>query len=167
MPPRSAMTRRYRRLPASARLLALLAVLAAIPGARAQTGPTLQPPDPAGAVPAPTSVTSVEVKRTIKAGREAFIGSWLSVGPDCKVGETPKIEVISKPENGELRTRPAALNIRDAPGAPRRGCVGVSPRAIAVAYRPKWRFKGEDKAQFRVTFPDGRVREVSAIIEVQ
>lgn len=136
-------------------------------------------PEPAAIAPAPapaqpaapteplsTEVTSVAVTRDVKAGYEVTIGAWLTVSKECKVGETPKIEFVTQPTNGALRTKPAALNIRSIPGAPK-NCVGVSPRGIGVAYRPKARFVGQDTAFFKVLYPGGQTREVTATIMVK
>lgn len=146
----------------------VLSILTVFPLAAQQPGPGIAPQLEVAPVPPPAeNVTHVEVKRSIRAGFEAFLGSYLTVDRNCQVGDPPKVEFTGKPANGEMRTRPAALNIRDAPGAPRRGCVGISPRAIGVYYRPKYRFKGEDAMTFRVLFADGRIREVSATVEVR
>ena len=158
------------------RLLLLLALGAAAP-ALAQGQPPVQPgfqsPPAAQAPGQPTAaepvpeLTTTEVQKQARTGRDLFIGSYIQVDRTCKVGPTPKIEYPTPPKNGVLKTRPMPFNLGTAPGVPRRKCLGVSPAGIAVYYQGKWRFKGEDAFVYRVLFADGRVREVKGAVTVQ
>ena len=158
------------------RFLFLLALGMTTP-ALAQSQPPLQPgfQPPAAAQPAAPAaaadpvpeVTTTEVQKQAKTGRDLFIGSYIQVDRTCKVGPTPKVEYPVPPKNGVLKTRPMPFNLGTAPGVPRRKCLGVSPAGIAVYYQGKWRFKGEDAFVYRVLFADGRVREVKGAVTVQ
>ena len=116
------------------------------------------------AVPA-VAQSATETKRAGRTGADIVLGAYLSVEKGCKVGDPPPVEVIDKPAHGQIITRPQGVNIRTAPGAPK-NCIGLSPNGVAVIYRSARRFKGEDKATFKVTLPDG-VREVRAAITVK
>jgi len=95
------------------------------------------------------------------------LGIYLTLDRDCKIGEAPKVTYALEPKNGKMRTRPHPINLRDVPGAPRRTCIGTSPNGLAVLYRSDRRFKGEEKIQFTLTYPNGDTREVSATVTVE
>ncbi len=135
---------------------------AAAPAPGFATPPMAQPV--AGAVP---EISSIEVQKAGKAGRDVYIGSYITVDRTCKVGPTPKVEFTTQPKNGKLRTLPDAMNLTQAPGIPRNKCLGVSPTGIAIRYRSNPRFKGDDTFVYMVTYPDGRQREVKGTVAVQ
>ncbi len=145
-------------------------------GAFAQSiTPVPRPANPAPAAPASTAsvpaaapvVTPVEVTRKGRPNSDVFLGVYLSLDRDCKVGPTPKVEFAGDPKSGKLRTRPHPINLRDVPGAPRRTCIGTSPNGQAVIFRSDRRFRGEEKIEFRVVYPNGDVRAVSATITIE
>lgn len=154
-------------------LLALLVASPAFaqsitPVPRPATPPTFQlvpngnPPPPYTPV-----VTPVEVTRKGRANTDIFLGVYLTLDRECKVGATPRVEFAGDPKGGKLRTRTHPINLRDVPGAPRRTCIGTSPNGLAVTYRSDRRFKGEDKVEFRVVYPNGDVRAISATVTVE
>jgi hypothetical protein len=112
-------------------------------------------------------VTQTEATRKGRANTDIFLGVYLTLDRECKIGEAPKLTVITEPKSGKIRTRPHPINLRDVPGAPRRTCIGTSPSGLAILYRSERRFRGEDKVQFRLTYPNGDIREVSATITVE
>jgi hypothetical protein len=128
---------------------------------------------PGGAQAAPAAplhipvTTPVEVTRKGRPGSDIFLGVYLTLDRDCKVGATPRVEFGGDPRSGKLRTRPHPINLRDVPGAPRRTCIGTSPNGQAVIFRPERRFRGEEKLEFRVVYPNGDVRAVTATIMVE
>lgn len=137
----------------------------------AQTpAPGFQPPPQAAATaaaPAVADVSKVAITKSTKPDRDVFIGSYITVDKTCKVGATPVIDFIQQPAQGKLRTRRDAMNLQHAPGVPRNKCLGVSPAGIAVMYRSARKAKGDDAFTYKVTYPDGRVREVSGTVTVQ
>ena len=141
-------------------------------GATAQTIAP-QPPQgmpatqPAATTPPIGKVTTTEAERKGRTESEVYLGVYLSLDKDCKVGAQPKIEIVKAPASGKLRTRNHPINLRDVPGAPKRTCIGTSPNGIAVLYRSDRRFKGEDFANFRVVYPNGDVRDASVKISIQ
>lgn len=151
---------------------ALAQTPAAAPKAPGFTAPpaagTISAPQPAPAAqPAVVDVSTATVSKTAKPDRDVFIGSYITVDKTCKVGATPTVEFTQQPANGRLKTRREAVNLQHAPGVPRNKCLGVSPSGIAVIYRSKPRVKGEDTFAYKVTYPDGRVREVTATVTLQ
>lgn len=154
--------------------LVFVALLGAT-GAMAQSiTPVPRPANPAAgtqaapAAPAHTPVTiPVEVTRKGRPASDVFLGVYLTLDRECKVGATPRVEFAGDPKTGKLRTRPHPINLRDVPGAPRRTCIGTSPNGQAVIYRSDRRFRGEEKIEFRVVYPNGDVRAVTATITIE
>jgi len=128
--------------------------------------PVPRPAAPAAAAHTPVT-TPVEVTRKGRPGSDIFLGVYLTLDRECKVGSTPRVEFAGDPRSGKLRTRPHPINLRDVPGAPRRTCIGTSPNGQAVIFRPDRRFRGEEKLEFRVVYPNGDVRAVTATIMVE
>lgn len=138
------------------------AVAPQVPGLQplSQAAPPNQPrPDP--------KTVKTEVERKGKIGREIFISTYLTLSKDCKVGPNPRLETPEPPKNGKLYTRPNAINLRAVPGAPRTNCIGTSPYGLGVFYRPERRFKGEETFLFKIIYPEGDIREVSAKVIVE
>lgn len=127
-----------------------------------------QPSAPAAVTPPRQPVvTQTEAVRKGRANTDVFLGVYLTLDRDCKVGEAPKLTVMLEPKNGKVRTRPHPINLRDVPGAPRRTCIGTSPNGFAVLYRSDRRFRGEEKITFKLTYPNGDIREVAATVTVE
>lgn len=138
------------------------AVSPQVPGLQplSQTAPANQPkPEP--------KIVKTEVERKGRIGREVFISTYLTLSRECKVGPNPRLDTTEAPKNGKLYTRPNAINLRAVPGAPRTNCIGTSPYGLGVFYRPERRFKGEETFQFRIVYPDGDIREISAKVIVE
>lgn len=132
-----------------------------------QTLAQQQAPAPAAQPVAAPKVTHVDVERKGRIGHDVFLGTYLALDKECKVGATPRIEFVTNPVGGKMRTRNNAINLRDVPGAPRKNCIGISPNGLAVMYRGERRFKGEEKIVFKVIYPNGDVREVNAKVVVE
>jgi hypothetical protein len=129
--------------------------------------PVPRPPAPAAGAPAAPAVAAHVPARKGRPNSDIFLGVYLTLDRDCKVGATPKVEFSGDPKSGKLRTRPHPINLRDVPGAPRRTCIGTSPNGQTVIYRPDRRFRGEDKIEFRVVYPNGDIRAISATVTVE
>lgn len=160
---------------ASPRVVGLLVFLGFIAiGASSAAAQTIAPQAPGALAPATTPAAPVapkiikaEVERKGRVGREVILGTYLTLSKECKVGATPKIEYPAPPKSGKMATRTSAINLRHVPGAPRGNCIGTSPNGILVAYRPERRFSGEETIVFKVVYPDGDAREVTAKVVVQ
>jgi hypothetical protein len=144
---------------------AILALLVGVNGVHAQSI-TPQPPGAAEEKHEPV-VVKAEVERKGRTGRDVILGTYLTLSKDCKVGAAPKVEFPTPPEHGKTGTRTSAINLRLVPGAPRKNCIGTSPNGVLVYFRPERRFKGEDALVFRVVYPNGDAREVTAKVIVQ
>lgn len=152
----------------------LLLVLSGVAHAQA-VAPRVPGQAPAGAAapaaaPAPVvegKTTQVAVERKGRSNSDIYLGTYLSLDRDCKVGAAPRFEMVTEPKNGKLRTRANAINLRDVPGAPRRNCIGTSPSGVGVFYRSDRKFSGEVEAIFRMVYPNGDKREITAKITVQ
>jgi hypothetical protein len=153
-------------------LLAGMAAAAAqsiTPVPRPQQGQTPTPgaATQAAVTPRQPVATKTEVTRKGRPNNDIFLGIYLTLDRECKIGEAPKVTYAIEPKGGKMRTRPHPINLRDVPGAPRRTCIGTSPNGLAVLYRADRRFKGEEKIQFTLTYPNGDTREVSATVTVE
>lgn len=111
--------------------------------------------------------TQAEVERKGRTGYDIFLGTYLTLDKDCKIGAGPEITFPVPPKNGVTKIRTYPINLRDVPGAPRRTCIGTSPKGVAAIYQSKARFKGEDTLTFKVAYPNGDTREVAVKITVQ
>jgi hypothetical protein len=127
----------------------------------ASTGQPATPPS--GEV----KIVKSEVERKGRTGFDTFLSTYLTLSKECKVGANPKIEVMTQPKNGKITMRPNAINLRAVPGAPKTNCIGTSPYGVGVFYRAERRFKGEDTFVYRVVYPTGDIREVSAKVVIQ
>ena len=127
---------------------------------------------PATAATAPVAATEAkvvksEVERKGRTGIDTFLATYLTLSKECKVGANPKVEITTQPKSGKINTRANAINLRAVPGAPKGNCIGTSPNGIGVFYRAERRFKGEDAFTYRMIYPMGDIREVSAKVMVQ
>jgi hypothetical protein len=135
------------------------------PPAQAQATPAATP---AAATPAVApKATRTEVERKGRTGYDIYLGTYLTLSADCKVGSGPEITFPVAPKNGVTKIRNYPINLRDVPGAPKRTCIGTSPKGVAAVYQSKARFKGEDTLVFKVSYPNGDTREVSVKLTVQ
>lgn len=138
------------------------------PPAQAATTPTVSAQAASGEKQAAApKVAHAEVERKGRAGTDIFLGTYLTLSADCKVGASPEITFPDAPKNGVTKIRTYPINLRDVPGAPKRNCIGTSPKGVAAVYQSKGRFKGEDQLRFKVSYPNGDTREVSVKILVQ
>ena len=112
-------------------------------------------------------VTTTEAERKGRMNSDVFLGVYLSLDKECKVGAQPRLEVMTQPVGGKIRTRNYPINLRDVPGAPRRTCIGTSPNGLAIMYRSEKKFKGDDLARFKLIYPNGDIRDVSVKVVIQ
>jgi hypothetical protein len=148
--------------------LAQLAPPPAVPGFQSPGFSTGQPaPAPATTPAGEAKTVKSEVQRKGRTGFDTFLSTYLTLSKDCKVGANPRVEVTTQPKNGKITMRPNAINLRAVPGAPKTNCIGTSPYGVGVFYRAERRFKGEDTFVYRVLYPTGDIREVSAKVVIQ
>lgn len=121
----------------------------------------------AGEKPHTPKATQAEVERKGRTGFDIYLGTYLTLSADCKIGAGPEITFPVPPKNGVTKIRNHPINLRDVPGAPKRTCIGTSPKGVAAIYQSKARFKGEETLTFKVAYPNGDTREVSVKILVQ
>jgi hypothetical protein len=146
-----------------ARRLACASALVLVGGVVTAHSQTATPAAPA----AEPKIIKAETERKGRSGLEIFLGTYLTLDRECKVGPTPKIEYVTPPQHGKMTTRSFPINLRAVPGAPRGNCIGTSPSGLAVIYRSERRYKGEDLIVFNVVYPNGDRREVTAKVIVQ
>lgn len=136
------------------------AIITVPPSVTAQPAST---PEPAGE----GKVTTTSTERKGRTASDIFLGVYLSLDKECKIGPAPKLEFPTPAQHGKVFTRNFPINLRDVPGAPRRNCIGTSPSGMAVIYRSAPKFKGEETIVFKLTYPNTDIREVSAKVIVQ
>ena len=130
------------------------------------TAPQVTPSSAATTTPAAPKVITSEVTRKGRPGLDSLIATYLVLDRDCKIGADPKIDTIEAPKGGAIRTRPQPINLRDVPGAPRKNCIGTSPRGVGIFYRAERKFRGDDRAVVRVTYPNGDTRVITVTFHV-
>lgn len=141
--------------------------LAAMAQSVAPQVPGAPPPAATPVAAGEAKIVKSEVERKGRTGFDTFLATYLTLSKECKVGVNPRIEVTTPPKNGKVNTRANAINLRAVPGAPRTNCIGTSPSGIGVFYRAERRFKGEDTFVYRIVYPTGDIREVSAKVVIQ
>jgi hypothetical protein len=142
---------------------ALIAAFAALIAGAGLAQPAASLPGPAE----PSRLTKTSIERKGRSGRDILLGTYLTLEPECRIGPAPALDVPDPARNGSIVTRPMAINLREVPGARPRGCVGTSPSGLGLFYRADRRFKGEETITYRLTYPDGSIREVRATIRVE
>lgn len=152
-----------------AAMLAALIGIAALPARAQSITPQAPPAVPSAATAAAEApkVVKAEVERKGRSGLEIFIGTYLTLSKECKVGANPRLEIATPPKGGKVHTRPNAINLRAVPGAPKGNCIGTSPSGLGVFYRSERKFKGEDAFVLRLVYPTGDIREVHAKMIVE
>ena len=141
--------------------------LAAVAQAVAPQVPGAPPPVATPAAAGEAKIVKSEVERKGRTGFDTFLATYLTLSKECKIGANPKIDVTVPPKNGKINIRPNAINLRSVPGAPKTNCIGVSPSGVGVFYRAERKFRGEDSFTYRVIYPTGDIREVTAKVITQ
>ena len=72
-----------------------------------------------------------------------------------------------RPKNGTYRTEEASIAAERPANDSRAACIGKPVNAVAVYYKPKDEFAGDDEMVIDVDFKNGRVRRYVYAITVR
>lgn len=95
------------------------------------------------------------VDRAIKAvaGRDAQVGFFADVRPDCTAGPLPAIRLAVPPLHGSVTVKRGTLKATNF-----KQCLGLEVPAFVAFYRGAQGFAGADIFELEITTPDGRKR---------
>jgi hypothetical protein len=107
------------------------------------------------------------VARTVLKGNEARIAAPNYLNADCSSGPLPDLRVVAEPKNGTFRTEETSVAAERPADNSRAACNGKPVNAVAVYYKPKDEFAGDDEMAIDVDFHDGNVRRFVYAITVR
>jgi len=105
--------------------------------------------------------------REVFTANEARIAAMNWVNADCTSGPLPDLRIATPPQNGELRMEEITMPIDRPKDTPRFSCNGKPVKAVAVFYKSKAGYTGDDNAVIDVDFKTGQVRRFSYKITVR
>jgi len=93
------------------------------------------------------------VERNVNAspGRDARVGIYTSIRPDCTSGPLPAIRLAAAPVHGTVTVKRATLKATNF-----KQCLAIDAPAFVAFYRAALGFTGADDFQLEVTFTGGR-----------
>ncbi len=103
------------------------------------------------------------VERSAKAqtGKDARIGVYLNVRPDCTSGPLPTIRLSTPPANGTVTVRKANVTATNY-----KQCLALQVPAFVAFYRSRANFSGVDALELEVKYQSGRVEMQKFKIQV-
>jgi hypothetical protein len=103
------------------------------------------------------------VDRAIKAvsGRDAQVGFFTDVRPDCTAGPLPAIRLAVPPLHGTVTVKRGTLKATNF-----KQCLGLEVPAFVAFYRAAQGFAGADIFELEITSPDGRKRHERVSVTV-
>ena len=93
------------------------------------------------------------VERAVNAlpGRDARVGIYADIRPDCTSGPLPAIRLASAPAHGTVSVKRAMLKATNV-----KQCLAIDVPAFVAFYRAVPDFSGADAFQLEITFAGGR-----------
>ena len=107
------------------------------------------------------------VARSVLKGNETRLAAPNYLNADCSSGPLPDLRIISAPKNGAYRTEETSVPAERPSGNSRVACNGKPVNAVAIYYKPKDEFAGDDEMVVDVDFKDGNVRRYLYAITVR
>ena len=102
--------------------------------------------------PALAEVRTSEKSARAQTGKDARIGVYINVRPDCTSGPLPAIKLSSPPTNGRVTVRKGNVTATNY-----KQCLALQVPAFVAYYRSNANFSGTDTLELEVTFSSGRV----------
>jgi hypothetical protein len=93
------------------------------------------------------------VERTAKAqaGKEARVGAYINVKPDCTSGVLPAIRLVTPPAHGKVVVKKAKANATNY-----KQCLALEVPAYVAMYRSAPDFTGLDSFTLEIKYPEGK-----------
>lgn len=113
------------------------------------------------------AMAETALTREVFTANEARIAAMNWVNADCTSGPLPDLRITTPPKNGELRMEEITMPIDRAKDTPRFSCNGKPVKAVAVFYKSKAGYTGDDNTVIDVDFKTGQVRRFSYKITVR
>jgi len=120
-------------------------------------GPTMRPRFPAAAALC-ASVLAAQaqgnlIERAVKAapGRDARVGVYADIRPDCTAGPLPAIRLVTPPAHGAVSVKRGTLKATNF-----KQCLATETPAFVAFYRAKDGFSGTDEFALEVAWASGR-----------
>jgi uncharacterized membrane protein len=93
------------------------------------------------------------VEREVKAtpGRDARVGIYTDIKPDCTSGPLPAIRLVTAPAHGAVNVKRGTLKATNF-----KQCLATEVPAFVALYRGAAEFNGTDEFVLEITWPGGR-----------
>ncbi|POF34861.1 hypothetical protein CLV41_1011321 [Roseibium marinum] len=87
------------------------------------------------------------IRRSIPANKTSSVGAHATYNAQCMPSSIPKMKIAKQPENGTVSFKQVAFKLSEDAGR----CAGRQVKGIAVYYKPKRGFRGQDEFKVRFT----------------
>jgi hypothetical protein len=111
--------------------------------------------------------SSAQIGREVFTGNESRIAAMNYVNADCSPGPVPALRIVTAPQNGEYRLEEMTIPVDRRANDSRASCNGKPVTAVAVFYKSKAGFNGEDTMAIDVDFKSGFIRHYDYKITVR
>jgi hypothetical protein len=103
------------------------------------------------------------VEREIKAasGKEARVGVYTNIRPDCTSGPLPTIRLAAAPTHGAVRVKRGTLKATNF-----KQCLAIEAPALVAFYRAADNFSGADAFDLELNFDGGRKQMLHVRVNV-
>ncbi|MGA3308331.1 MAG: hypothetical protein ABSD08_06915 [Xanthobacteraceae bacterium] len=93
------------------------------------------------------------VEREVKAapGRDARVGIYTNIRPDCTSGPLPAIRLVAAPAHGAVSVKRGTLKATNF-----KQCLGIEAPAFVAFYRAAADFSGADEFELEIGLAGGR-----------
>lgn len=103
-------------------------------------------------VPAFAESRTSEKSARAQSGKDARIGVYVNVRPDCTSGPLPAIRLIAPPANGKVTVRKGNVTATNY-----KQCLALQVPAFVAIYRSNSNFSGVDTLELEVKYSGGRL----------
>jgi hypothetical protein len=102
--------------------------------------------------PALAESRTTEKSARVQSGKNARIGVYINVRPDCTSGPLPAIRLIEPPANGTVTVRKGTVTATNY-----KQCLALQVPAFVAIYRSRANFSGVDTLELEVKYESGRL----------
>lgn len=96
-------------------------------------------------------VQTVERAAKAQSGKDARVGAYLNIQPDCTSGVLPAIRLVNAPSHGKVIVKKAKANATNY-----KQCLALEVPAYVAIYRSAPDFAGTDTFTVEVKYQEGR-----------
>ena len=117
--------------------------------------------------PAPTAETQAPLRRSVFTGNEMRMATFSVLNADCTSGPRPDVRIVTPPANGTVHFDAVVAAVDRPAGDPRVQCNGKRADSVAIFYRARKGFVGEDAVVIEIDFKNGFTRRFAYAIDVR